>query len=132
MSAADIRTALKRASELKQSGGILSGKDLDAIKSSPEELESYRKDYHNGIFPPSLKRILKKHIHIRNPNDYLTLYVVYRRIFPDLNLKLYTTLLKELAQNPKLKKERRKLKAMLKKSQRGLNKLRDGFIFTAS
>ena len=103
MNAEDISSALKRASKLKQNGGKLSGKDLEAIKSSPEELESYRKDYHNGIFPPSLKRILKKHIHIRNPNDYLTLYVVYRSIFPDMNLK-YTTLLKELAQNPKLKK----------------------------
>ena len=48
-----------------------------------------------------------------------------------MNLTLYTTLLKELAQNPKLIKERRKLKAMLKKSKRGLKKLRGGFIFTA-
>ena len=47
-----------------------------------------------------------------------------------MNLQLYISLLKELAQNPKLKKERKKLKSILKESKHRI-KLRGGFIFKA-
>ena len=41
-----------RPAELKQIDGKLSGKNLEDIKPSREELESYQKDCHNDTFPP--------------------------------------------------------------------------------
>ena len=117
MNAEDISTALKRASELKQSGGKLSSKDLDASKSSPEELESYRKDYHNGIFPPSLKRILKKHIHIRNPNDVLNSLRGIQEHISRYEPEVVHNTIEIISTKPKIEKRTKEIKSGVEKKQ---------------
>ena len=124
MSATDIKAALHRAAE---SGS--SELTTKIVQSPPGRLKKMTKDYNNKTFDVKMKTIMKRKLGLASCRDYITLYIVYRSIFPYMNLDLYKSLLRELSVDTRLKQFRKSLKASMSTNQR--KRQRGGFIFSA-
>ena len=124
MSATDIKAALQRAAESGSSELI-----TKIVQSPPGRLKKMTKDYNNKTSDVKTKTIMKRKLGLASRRDYLTLYIVYRSIFPYMNLDLYKSLLRELSLDTRLKQFRKSLKASMSTNQR--KRQRGGFIFSA-
>ena len=70
---------------------------------------------------------MKKYMSVK-PKAYFAYYIVYRELFPYMNWALYVALQTEVALNPKLKKQRNKLKKMAKTQTKHAKTARGGII----
>ena len=123
MTPTDIKSALQRASE-----DVIGDRARKMALSTPK-IKMMARGYNSKTFDAKTKIILKRKLGLSTRRDYLTLYTMYRAIFPYMNIQLYNTLLREPSLDSRLKQTRDSLKDVIYNND-GKGK-RGGFIFSA-